>query len=395
MKSVLILGYGSTGQDIEKYLISKKIKYFIHDDNEFVPSKLKFQIGELSNLETIYISPGINHDHDILKLASSNNIKVTNDIELFNELDEIKLIGVTGTNGKTSFITLLNKILNQHDYRSNVAGNIGSSPLNLLSDTGNYDYLILELSSFQLTHINNLKLDTSIILNIHEDHIDWHGSFKDYAKSKLKIFNFTQNEDKKFIGSVDNEIINQNLIPNNVTHVNEDELFNLENYFDDFVSMFIQVCNNFSITKDDVLDFLSSEVAVEHRFERFHTVNDVKFINDSKSTNLESVNKASFKVRDSLLVMHGLSKGIDSNKLLISNEVKTILIPKNSEFNVSKYKDIVVEYENLKEMESFIISNYKKYRTVLFSCGGSSFSDFKNYIARGKYFKEMVQAKIK
>ena len=306
-----------------------------------------------------------------------------------------KLIGVTGTNGKTSFITLLNKILNQHDYRSNVAGNIGSSPLNLLSDTGNYDYLILELSSFQLSHINNLKLDTSIILNIHEDHIDWHGSFKDYAKSKLKIFNFTQNEDKKFIGSVDSEIVNQNLIPNNVIHVIEDELFNLENYFDDFVSMFIQVCNNFSIKKDDVLDFLSSEVAVEHRFERFHTVNNVKFINDSKSTNLESVNKASFKVRDSLLVMHGLSKGIDSNKLLISKEVKTILIPKNSEFNVSKYKDIVVEYENLKEMESFIISNYKKYRTVLFSCGGSSFSDFKNYIARGKYFKEMVQAKIK
>ena len=91
MKSVLILGYGSTGQDIEKYLISKKIKYYIHDDNEFVPAKLKFQIGELSNLETIYISPGINHDHDILKLALSNNITVTNDIELFNELDEKKI----------------------------------------------------------------------------------------------------------------------------------------------------------------------------------------------------------------------------------------------------------------------------------------------------------------
>jgi len=237
-------------------------------------------------------------------------------------------------------------------------------------------------------------LDTSIILNIHEDHIDWHGSFKDYAKSKLKIFNFTQNEDKKFIGSVDSEIINQNLIPNNVTHVNEDELFNLENYFDDFVSMFIQVCNNFSITKDDVLDFLSSEVAVEHRFERFHTVNNVKFINDSKSTNLESVNKASFKVNNCLLIMHGLSKGINTKNLKLSDQIKKILVPKNFEFDVTSYKNIVREYESFDELKLLIQNEYKTYDTVLFSCGGSSFNDFDDYIDRGNFFKNMIKGEI-
>ena len=395
MKYSLILGYGSTGQDVEKYLISKNKEYYIYDDYKTIPQELNFKLSDIDNLENVFVSPGIKKDHEILNLAQEKNVKLTSDIQYFNEISRVKIIGITGTNGKTSFVTLLDKILKKHGYKSNVAGNIGNSPLNLVNDVENLDFLILELSSFQLTHITKLDLNISVILNIYEDHIDWHSSFERYAISKLKIFNFTKNNKNKFLGPVDDELKKSNLIPKYVSVMENTEAYLLSNYFDDFVSMFITICSKFKISKNQVIDFLSLEPSAEHRFELFTTKNGVNFINDSKSTNLESVNKASFKVRDSLLIMHGLSKGIDSNKLLISNEVKTILIPKNSEFNVSKYKDIVVEYENLKEMESFIISNYKEYRTVLFSCGGSSFSDFKNYIARGKYFKEMVQEKIK
>ena len=394
MKSSLILGYGATGKDIEKYLISENKKYLIYDDNKTIPNELNFQLEDINNLEMIYVSPGIKKNHKILNIAEESNIKVTTDIEYFNDISNVKIVGVTGTNGKTTFVSLLNKILNKYGYKSNVAGNIGISPLNLINDTENLDYLILELSSFQLCHINELQIDTSIVLNIYEDHIDWHNSFEEYAGSKLKIFNFTVNDQNNFLGSVDEEINIDNSLLENITVIEDINNYFLPNYFDEFVSMFVAICNRFEISEMDVIEFLSSEPSVEHRFELFYTKNGVNFINDSKSTNLESVNKASLKVNNCMLIMHGLAKGINPNKLVLSDEIKTILVPQNSEFDVSMFKSIVIKYESIEDLQQLIKENYRNFNTVLFSCGGSSFSDFKNYIDRGTYFKKMIVGEI-
>lgn len=394
MKYSLILGYGSTGQDIEKFLISKNKKYYIYDDYKTVPKEFTFELSDITNLENIFVSPGIKKDHEIINLAEEKNINLTSDIQYFNEISKVKIVGITGTNGKTSFVTLLDKILKKHGYKSKVAGNIGNSPLNLISDKENLDFLILELSSFQLSHLTKLDLEISVVLNIYEDHIDWHSSFENYATSKLKIFNFTKNNKNRFLGPVDNQLKKTNLLPRNVNVIKDMEAYFLPNYFDDFVSMFIKICSRFKITKNEVIDFLSSEPSVEHRFELFITKNGVNFINDSKSTNLESVNKASFKVKNCMLVMHGLSKGIGSNKLDLSNEVKKILIPKDSEFDLSKYSKIITEYDSFDELNTIIKTNYKDYETILFSCGGSSFSDFDNYKDRGNYFKKMIESEI-
>ena len=394
MKYSLILGYGSTGQDIEKFLISKNKKYYIYDDYKTVPKEFTFELSDITNLENIFVSPGIKKDHEIINLAEEKNINLTSDIQYFNEISKVKIVGITGTNGKTSFVTLLDKILKKHGYKSKVAGNIGNSPLNLISDKENLDFLILELSSFQLSHLTKLDLEISVVLNIYEDHIDWHSSFENYATSKLKIFNFTKNNKNRFLGPVDNQLKKTNLLPRNVNVIKGMEAYFLPNYFDDFVSMFIKICSRFKITKNEVIDFLSSEPSVEHRFELFITKNGVNFINDSKSTNLESVNKASFKVKNCMLVMHGLSKGIGSNKLDLSNEVKKILIPKDSEFDLSKYSKIITVYDSFDELNTIIKTNYKDYETILFSCGGSSFSDFDNYKDRGNYFKKMIESEI-
>ena len=394
MRPSLILGYGATGQDIEKYLISKNRKYFIYDDNKNISQELNFQLRDISNLEMIYVSPGIKKDHKILNLAEENKVIVTTDIQYFNEISNVKIIGVTGTNGKTTFVTLLNKILNKYGYKSNVAGNIGISPLNLIKDAESLDFLILELSSFQLKHINELNLDTSVILNIYEDHIDWHNSFSDYVSSKLKIFNFTRNDQYNFLGPVDEELKIKNFLTKNVTVIESIDEYSLPNYFDEFVSMFVTVCSRFEISKNDVIEFLSSEPSMEHRFELFYTKNGVNFINDSKSTNPESVNKASLKVNNCMLIMHGLTKGTNSNKFVLSNEIKKILVPKSTEFDLSMYKSIVIKYESIQELELLIKENYLDFNTVLFSCGGASFSDFDNYIDRGNYFKKMIAGEI-
>ena len=392
MKSALILGYGSTGQDIEKYLISKNINYLIHDDNKNIDEKFKFNLDNINNIETIFVSPGINKDHEILRMAASSGNKILTDIELFSEINNVKIIGVTGTNGKTSFVTLLDRILNKYNIKSKSAGNIGNSPLSLISDLNDVEYLILELSSFQLAHLNKLDLEIAVVLNIYQDHIDWHQTFEEYVFSKSKIFNFTSNHENNFLGPVDSQVKVEEISLKKVRKFNE-ENFNLDNYFDDFVSIFIDVCKQFSIPKEEVLNYLISQPSVEHRFELFHTKNGVKFINDSKSTNLESVNKASYKVKNCLLIMHGLLKGIDIKKLSLSNEVKEIMIPKNSEFEITNNTS-VIEYENFEDLKKYIKRNYKNFDTVLFSCGGSSFSNFNNYMERGDYFKEMIVGEI-
>tara|TARA_B100000927_G_scaffold99082_1_gene80159 strand:+ start:633 stop:1817 length:1185 start_codon:yes stop_codon:yes gene_type:complete len=394
MKPSLILGYGATGRDIEKYLISENKKYVIYDDNKNIPNELNFQLEDITNLEMIYVSPGIKKDHKILNIAEESNIKVTTDIEYFNDISNVKIVGVTGTNGKTTFVSLLNKILNKYGYKSNVAGNIGISPLNLINDTEDLDFLILELSSFQLCHINELRIDTSIVLNIYEDHIDWHNSFEEYAESKLKIFNFTVNDQNNFLGSVDEELNINDALLENITVVEDINNYFLPNYFDEFVSMFVAICRRFEISEMDVIEFLSSEPSAEHRFELFYSKNGVNFINDSKSTNLESVNKASLKVNNCMLIMHGLAKGINPNKLVLSDEIKAILVPQNSEFDVSMFKSIVIKYESIEDLQQLIKENYRNFNTVLFSCGGSSFSDFKNYVDRGIYFKKMIVGEI-
>ena len=107
MRPSLILGYGATAKDIEKYLISKNKKYFIYDDNKIIPQELNFQVKDITNLEMIYVSPGVKKDHKILKIAEESNINVTTDIEYFNNISNVKIIGVTGTNGKTTFVSLL------------------------------------------------------------------------------------------------------------------------------------------------------------------------------------------------------------------------------------------------------------------------------------------------
>ena len=99
MKSSLILGYGSTGQDIEQYLISQNKNYLIHDDLQNIDKKYKFNTENINNIETIFVSPGVKKDHEILRMASSSGIKIMTDIELFSEKNNVKLIGVTGTNG--------------------------------------------------------------------------------------------------------------------------------------------------------------------------------------------------------------------------------------------------------------------------------------------------------
>lgn len=388
----LIVGFGTTGKSIQRYLERNNETYSVYDDYQVIPVNLQFNEKNLENINRVIISPGIKPDHWILKEAKKLNIKITTDIEIFSENNNCKLIGVTGTNGKTTFVYCLSEILNKYGYKTTTAGNIGLSPLDLEDVDKNYDYIIIELSSFQLEYLKNLELNISVITNIFEDHIDWHETFQNYYLAKIKILKFVKNKSNIFIGEFDERVVIDKKLK--VNRINNKK-YNLENFYDEFVNLMVSLCERFNISEKQVLSYLNNSKNMEHRFEKFFEKNSTIFINDSKSTNFQSVFKATTKVTNSLLILHGLTKGIDPRSLHLSKNVKEVLVPNYMQDYLKLQNVKCTVYREFGDLKKLIIDKYIDYEYVLFSCGGSSFNEFKNYKERGEQFKKLVMESLK
>ena len=386
----LIVGFGTTGKSIKRYLERNNETFFVFDDFQEIPENLQFKESNFENINRVIISPGIKPDHWILATARKLNITITTDIEIFANLNKIKLVGITGTNGKTTFVHYLSEILNNKGFVTTTAGNIGVSPLDLIETDKNYDYIILELSSFQLEYLNNIQLEIAIITNIFEDHIDWHKNFNNYAESKLKILKFVKENSNLYIGELDKRLsLEKKFEKNKITM----KKYNHKNFYDEFINLMVQVCEKFKINEDDILKILNDAPQMEHRFEKFFVNDTTIFINDSKSTNFQSVFKATTKVSNALLILHGLTKDIDYRTFQISDNVKEIILPTYMEDlkklnNINNFK--ITTYTKFEELKKILFEKSNNYEFVLFSCGGSSFNEFKNYKERGEKFKELV-----
>ena len=200
----LIFGYGATGKSVETYFQKNNIQYVIYDDDKEIEitKNQKFKDSNFEDVDEVIISPGIKPTHKLLNEINSRGIPVKTDIDLFNEVYTGKLIGVTGTNGKTTLVNLLTGFLNSEGIKAAAVGNVGKSPLGVIDKE--FEYIVIELSSFQLYYLNNLNLHIGIILNIYQDHLDWHKNFHEYIESKKRI--------KQFIENIDDAINNSNFI---------------------------------------------------------------------------------------------------------------------------------------------------------------------------------------
>ncbi len=382
----LIFGYGATGKSVVTYFQKNNIEFFIYDDDKTIeiPKNKLFDESKLDEVDEVIISPGIKPTHPLLKKIKAKRLNVKTDIDLFNNTYEGKIIGITGTNGKTTFVNLLADYLNLEGLKSVAVGNIGTSPLEVIDK--DYEYIVMELSSFQLYYLNNLNLNIGIILNIHQDHLDWHENFEEYIKSKQKIKKFIKNgndSDKinSFFGTLQPGVNNSNLYS---------EIKNKSKFFNNTVDIFMQVIEELNLNYDTAKEYLINTENTEHRFELVDVHNEVTYINDSKSTNFNSVSMATTKVKNGILIMHGLTKNITSNDLKISNEITKIILPKDMKVDLNNTKAEVIELESIFDLEKKLKSIVKSGDTVLFSCGGASFNDFKNYEQRGDFFKSVV-----
>ena len=382
----LIFGYGATGKSVETYFQKNNIEYFIYDDDKEIEIQKnhKFEVNRFDEINEIIISPGIKPSHKLLNEINSRGISVKTDIDLFNDIYNGKLIGVTGTNGKTTFVNLLTGYLNSQGIKAAAVGNVGRSPLEVIDKE--FEYIVIELSSFQLYYLNNLNLHIAIILNIYQDHLDWHKNFDEYLGSKKRIKEFIKNGDSSmnesnFIGSLQPGVTNSNLY----SDIKEKSIF-----FDNTVDIFMQVIKKLNLNYDSAKEYLINSNNSEHRFELVDVHDGITYINDSKSTNFNSVSMATTKVNNCILIMHGLTKNIDSKELNISKEIKKIILPKDMKVNLDNTHSEVIELDSIFELEENLEKSIHSEDTVLFSCGGASFNDFKNYEERGNFFKSVV-----
>ena len=387
----LIFGYGETGKAVEQYFINNKIDFEIYDDNI---SDFNTDITDnLMEFDEVIISPGIPPDNLLLSKIKSQNLNISTDLDLFFRYYDknIKIIGITGTNGKTSFVNIVKEFLEKNGHNAISSGNIGTSPLNSINK--DFEYLVLELSSYQLHYSKNLSLDFGVVLNIASDHLDWHGNFKNYLEAKSKIIKFT----KKNNILVYSDLIREFADYETKKNVNADysSLENIDTPFsNELLVPFLDLIYLLDLNKENIEEachnFLVSLEQLEHRYERIKFKGNIKFINDSKATNFHAVTNAIKRSKNILLILHGLTKNIPSEELKLTSDVKKIIVQSEMKLNLNQFYGKIIKYESINEIKNLIKSEMQEGDTVLFSCGGASFNDFKNYRERGNFFKKIV-----
>ena len=410
--SFLIYGLGSTGQSVIKYFKKKKvIDYQVWDDHiKFKNKNIKNLIRSLKKVDYIILSPGISlQKTKYKKYLIKYKKKIITDIDLLYLSKKInfKSIVVTGTNGKSTTCKIIAHLLKKNKFNVEIGGNIGTPVLNLKIKKN--IYLVIEASSFQLSHSKFIHPNYAILLNITNDHLDWHGSMPHYVNSKLKIFNFQTTNDlalinnkfknqfkkKRYLSKLINlktkiykkirNKINNDYLKSNINDENMNFVYTL--------SKFLKISDKSFITS------MNSFVGLPHRYEIFLKKKNIIFINDSKATSFESSKFALASSKNIYWILGGLPKIKDKINLkdIKKNIIKSYIIGKNINFFKKQLNNKInyITTHNLKNSIIKILQDIKLFKkennTILLSPSAASFDQFKNFENRGTEFKKLCK----
>lgn len=442
-KKIVILGAGESGTGSAILAKKQGFEVFVSDSNKIKPRYLEileqngiaFEEGRhtdklILTADEIIKSPGIPESAPLVMLIRKKGIKIISDIEFASRYTTAKKICITGSNGKTTTASLIHHMLRKAGLNAGMAGNIGKSFAYQVA-TEDYDYYVLELSSFQLDGMYEFKADIAILLNITPDHLDRYDyNLQNYVDSKFRI---TQNltEDQYFLFCSDDEITIKELEkivvkaqqlpfaftrhPDDVAWVEEDKFLRIE--FDDIdFSMSLQELslkgrhNTYNsmaagiagsvlkIRKEIIRESLMDFQGVEHRLESVLKVHGIEFINDSKATNVNSTWYALESMHMPVIwIAGGVDKGNDyeSLKELVKDKVKVLICLGKDNKKLHKafegLVDEIVDTDNMKDAVKKAYHFGSDGEAVLLSPCCASFDLFENYEQRGRFFKEAVR----
>jgi UDP-N-acetylmuramoylalanine--D-glutamate ligase len=195
-KKCLVIGAGVTGKAVAKALIGFQATPILFDDN---PNSHEEVVTEIPNgINLAIVSPGWRMDHPVFDQLKKSGVEIFSEIDFAWMVKQVvapnqKWIGLTGTNGKTTTIKMVETIFKSANINGAACGNVGQTVIESVLSQKQFDFLALELSSFQIQWSEHPEYESVALLNIAEDHIDWHGSFDNYAKAKLKLINQIKN----------------------------------------------------------------------------------------------------------------------------------------------------------------------------------------------------------
>lgn len=439
---MIILGAGESG--VGAALLAKKQGYnvFVSDKNTIkekykktlLENNIAFEEGthttEKLLLATECIkSPGIPDNSEIIELIKNKNIPVISEIEFAAQFTKAKIIGITGSNGKTTTTLLVYHILKKAGLNVLLAGNVGKSMAAAIAENS-YDYIVLELSSFQLDGMFKFKADVAILLNITPDHLDrYNYQFQNYINSKFKIIN-NQTPSDAFIYCADDEVIlnelknrklqsqvfpfsilqktetggylnNQNLIinlNNQTINMSIHELA-LQGKHNIYNSLAASIAARFlDVNKEIIRESLSDFQNIEHRLEFVANIHGIEFINDSKATNVNSTWYAlESTTKPVIWIAGGVDKGNDYSSLtdLVKQKVKGIVCLGKDNSKIHKaFSEVVPDIIDVSSANDAVQTAYKMAKRgyiVLLSPACASFDLFENYEDRGHQFKQAVR----
>ncbi len=406
----LVYGLGSTGKSVVNYFKKNKIKnFFVWDDkvslkNEY-KNKTNINIKKiLKEVDFIVLSPGVSLINN--KTLSKFKKKIITDIDLlYLNNANLNSIIITGSNGKSTTSKIIAHLLKKNKINVNLCGNIGTPVLSVVPKK--QSYYVIEASSFQLSHSKFVCPNYAIILNITNDHLDWHGSFKSYKESKFKVFKLQKKNDyallnhklikyfkkKKYLSKLIS--LKDKEYKKIKSKIKNDYLMSYAN--NENMKFVFTISKLFKIKKKSFIDSMNSFLGLEHRQEKFLKRNDVTFINDSKATSFQATKFALSSYKNIFWILGGLHKPNDKFNLkkLKKNIVKSYIIGKKINYFKKQLKNKIKieETKNLAKAITLAIKDIKffgiKNSTILLSPGAASFDQFDNFEDRGNKFKTL------
>ena len=441
-KRLVILGAGESG--VGAAILGKKEGYEVFvSDRGLIELKYKQVLiqeeieweaekhteDKILNADLVMKSPGIPEEAPLVLKLKKNGIKVISEIEFASKYTHASLIGITGSNGKTTVTSWIYHVLKNGDLDAIMAGNIGDSFAKNVA-LKNPDYYVLELSSFQLDGIETFNPHIAVLTNITPDHLDrYHHNFEEYIASKFRIVKNQTNKDY-FIYDADNKTICDWLKKNKISsiqlpmslkehegegaYLKDDKIYIKVNNTEfimhkDKIALkgehntknamaATTVAQLLKIRKQTIRESLESFQGVEHRLERVLKINNVQYINDSKATNINATYYALDSVQpETVWIVGGVDKGNVYEELLplVNEKVKAIIcLGVDNEKIINSFSNCVETIVETKSMEEAVKMAYhlaEKGNTVLLSPACASFDLFKNYEDRGRQFKEYVR----
>lgn len=414
MKTFLVIGAGLSGLSVTRLLLHKGHSVVLYDDKSrdrlklWSDAKLEGHehlttiFGEpllsFAMIDSVVPSPGVHPAHHVVKAAVGEGIPLMSEIDIaYDYLQPRIFIGITGTNGKSTTTVMLENILQAAEKKVVACGNLGRPVSDLVVHDDDADYVVMELSSFQLETMVRTKLDRALIVNITPDHLDRYASFDDYAHAKCRIASLLNNDAALF---AHRDLQEMHALPSTTNYFSAGD-FNfsdvklLGEHNKENATAAASVALSLGISPSDIINGLISFRPLPHRCEEVAIKHGVIFVNDSKGTTVDAVTKAlSMYTKPIHLLLGGVEKGDDFTRLRRHH------YPQIKNFYVfGQAKDTIMTALHDERAKSFASMSDALMSAncaavdgdvVLLSPACASYDQFDNYEHRGEVFRQLV-----